>query len=362
MKNYIGCLRVLISVKAILFLSGLVVSCGKEEVPAPPNPEVRIYAPEKFTVAVSEKRCTKVFDFAVDESGAVTGVGNNEKVLTVTAWNEMDVVLSGGEGFGGANAESSDTRVVSVERKDDRTYRLKYQSDGKAKIKIFNEACSISFNVDSKEQIPIEGLLLRYKGREKLLKFRSYRYKDCPEYGFVYRDTVQVGKDNGGSSRQIYNEKYGKYWTYFCPDTTWVKKGYLFEIVGIVPENTSWRNISSYHMYFEDMSDLDYFRDEGDADNNPYTDYAQVNVQSRMCPDWKWFPEEDIEPRENRHKGRYKGGHSDISILEGRKIWAYYFNMGFGLKIFYDTKYDVMIDGNEGIYILNCAIKNENVL
>lgn len=325
------------------------ISCDKTPLPPPPppeNPEVKDYMKSDFKVLVSEKRCTKTFDFSINENGEVSGIGHGETALTVTAWNTMIInVKAVDKNFNGANIESSDTKIVYAERLTDSTYRLKYGTDGNVKISVYNPLKKIILNVEAKEQIPIEGLLLRLGNKERLLRFEKRSYKELlnpdnmPER---ITDRMAVGKEKD----QLTEDGY------YVPDTTWVQKGFLFEIVGIVPENTSWRNISYYMAKGEPLDTEEPFHDD-----RFLIKWSYKNIQERMCPNLNWFPD-----YEKINLIACAGTYKDISYLTGRRQWAYNSYFMLEVKILKESMREVVITGNEDFYIMRYYLELENLL
>lgn len=325
----------------------LLASCDKMNLDIPVNPEIKDYKKSDFSVIVYEKRCTKTFEFSIGEKGDVQGINNCETFITATAWNSLTIKISSKDkNFNGANVESSDPGQVQAERLTDSTYSLKYRSDGSAKISVHNPANKITFTVAAKEQIPIEGLMLRMGGKERLLPFqkRSYRdMEDIENHPQRIEEKIAVGKKRLDLTTEDGN---------WLPDTNWIKKGFLFEIVGIVPENTSWRNVSYYKAHGENPEFYELFYDKNAVDKYPYK-----KVQEVMCPDWNWFPES-----EKNAINDYIGTHKDISFIQGKKIWAYYLDFDLDLRIYHNTLHEVVITGNEELYVMKYYLDLEHLL
>ena len=205
-----------ISIFIAIVLSALVAaSCDEKEVFT--NPEEMNFASADFSVSVKERRGYMDFQYSIPQ----------EDAPVLTYWNTVTVnAESGDPEFDGVNVSSSNPSVISVSRTDNpAVYTLTYHSDGSADIRIWNSKKEETFRITSQYAIELEGLLMRVDGREFLVKADSSLpspYSDDSPYEW----TIDRFTDD-----------------MVCFDETVLDEMYKVEIVGIVPENCSWRGI-----------------------------------------------------------------------------------------------------------------------
>lgn len=148
-------------IHAAMLLCGA-LSCTKMDLPG--NPDEQDFPAALFSVSLHETRCYKEYDYLVADGGAISGDGTS---LTVTSWNTVKLSLTSDDAdFIGANVASSNTGSIAVTRIDGTHYQLSYVSDGESDIRVWTTAKEISFHLDSRDFIPLEGIRMRVDGKE----------------------------------------------------------------------------------------------------------------------------------------------------------------------------------------------------
>lgn len=191
-------------------------SCDKEN-----KNEFVPHADVEFSMKLSEQRQSHEFIWHYTSSGKLCCDEQKLQELWVTFWNECILEATSDDiKFDGVNFSSSHPEYVRIEKIDERTCRLVYVSDcpegQEIEISVSTDNIRKSFRVHSKSCIGIQGVLVSINGKELILPFKG---EDSGSHDTVLEPIVKDVR------------------TY---------EGDLFEIVGLLPENASFRYVKRF--------------------------------------------------------------------------------------------------------------------
>lgn len=202
----------------------LLAACCKD-----PNPTFIEYPDAEFVLTVTENRQrSHEFIWNYDESTHSLAIDPKEQELQelwVTRWNECTLSAdSAAPSFAGVNFESDNPAVVAVEMLDARTCRLTYVSDSgplpvRISVRTGSRSSQKTFKVYSKDAIELEHVKIRI-GEEIVLTPRQ------AEGNYAQRTVAKLAK--------------------VVTDWSDPFQGAEIEIVGLVPENASWRFVKTF--------------------------------------------------------------------------------------------------------------------
>lgn len=191
-------------------------SCDKEN-----KNEFVPHADVDFTMKVTEQRQSHGFIWHYTPSGKLCCDEQKLQELWVTFWNTCQLEASSEESdFDGVNFSSSHPQYVRIEKIDEKSCRLVYVADCPegtgVEICAFTDNIRKSFTVHSKSSIGISGILVSINGKELILPFKG---EDSGNHDTVLEPVVKDVR------------------TY---------EGDLFTIVGLLPENASFRYVKRF--------------------------------------------------------------------------------------------------------------------
>ena len=231
-----------------MMLAGAAVASCQKDPTVENNPPVVTIAGTPFTLSAEETRgdTQYVFPWTVSKTGVTDSVKEELDEMTVTSFNIITFTAKpDGEGdFPGVNVRSSNVGAVQVSMKGKTQFSLKYIGDGESTITVWNgnesdKATSVSFKVQARKTIPVEGLLVRIDDKEEITVkaldaktweelfdkyFKSYFY----EVRYVSDEKIEHW------AGMTLNDQLGFY------DVSELDTHKL-EILHTVPENTTWR-------------------------------------------------------------------------------------------------------------------------
>lgn len=239
-----------------LALSALILlaaACEKS-----PNPEIKKFAEADFDITLTETRQTHDFVYAYDKVSGTLSIDPKEQKLQelwVTKWNNVTLSAEGLEaGFEGVNASSSAPETIRISRKDPRTFSLEYLGDGQAVITVWSgEKYSYSFDVFAKEVIDLEYVEMGITDQDgfRTVKLKAQEYHDFEslnaydEYGYTADSTFVTFCTEYLKFKDYRKPKrVDKYIEGFPGKSKYCDQehdGVYFEIMGLHPENSSWR-------------------------------------------------------------------------------------------------------------------------
>ncbi len=309
-------------------------SCkGKEDVDSPTAENV------DFDIEIRENRHGRIFIWNVDKSGRTDSVEEDIDDLYVTKFNSVELAVSSPDPlFFGVGMESSASKVVSVKRTGDSTFRLAYEGDGEADILVWtgskNGPTSRKIHVRGKREIHLKGIWmscqrwhidLEKETAEKVGKDTVFLVKEVIYNEATHSSTggtkIYLGKLND----VYYNENNFKRYTF----ETW----YEFRTLKLEPENASLRYLKSA------MTDFD-------------TGYDASNVFPEY---WKAV---SIHPANNWFDEMLEGYNKDIESLQDKGVFLHETNKGnlFGFRVYTLRKEEILDESNNTLYYVD--IKN----
>lgn len=274
-------------------VAGSLTSCKKDP-NAENNPPVVSIAGTPFTLSAEETRgdTQYVFPWTVSKTGVTDSVKEELDEMTVTSFNTITFTAKpdGGGDFPGVNVRSSNVGAVQVSMKGNTQFSLKYIGDGESTITVWNGNeggnTTVTFNVQARKTIPVEGLLVRIDGKEYTIKAVT-----APTWQELY----QAMRDNPFYTVPYLSDEkvqhiYGVSWYSFY--TKEEVNPLKVEILHLVPENTTYRRLN-------------------------FSEANSSEISEMFCPgEYKWFSEA-------RDGNSYKiPNGTDASILYGRSIFT----------------------------------------
>ena len=162
----------------MIFLAGaVVVACRKDPLDEF-NPKTETIAEAGFSLKGKETRSdgTYVLPWTISKGGVVDSELEELDELAITPFNTFTfeaVPESASATFPGINAKT-DNGCIKLERKGQSSFSISYVSDGDATIKVWNGNESgntaVTFKVQARKTIPVEGLLVLVDGEEYTIK------------------------------------------------------------------------------------------------------------------------------------------------------------------------------------------------
>jgi len=248
----------MLSLGALLTL----VSCNRE------NPKPLDLPGLPFEASLTEVRSSKTFHWRVfqDDLGHwITDNGEESiRTLYVTAYNSPVVLETTSE----VNVESSDAKVIAVERKaegNNRVFYLLYKGEGQATIRMWNGSgsgeVSQSFGAQGREYVALEGILFTYGGEP--LPITHYTTSRPPLLANLPDDWVNEDKTRPNTSDfllepykkpMIWQDGEGETEVERHNNGDFVEdpdQGALLVFEGLIPENASFRTVESFESEFE---------------------------------------------------------------------------------------------------------------
>ena len=289
-----------------MMLAGAVVVACKKDPTVEYNPPVVTIAGTPFTLSAEETRgdTQYVFPWTVSKTGVTDSVKEELDEMTVTSFNTITFTAKpdGGGDFPGVNVRSSNVGAVQVSMKGKTQFSLKYIGDGESTITVWNgnesdKATSVSFKVQARKTIPVEGLLVRIDGEEEVL-MKAVQGRDWNGLGTSMEKTFFYTVPYLSDDKVTYNP--------FNPTTLEeMYSGYdredlnlhKAELLHLVPENTTFRRL-----------------------NQSYIAGGCSYVVSKMfcAGEYDWFDDEIRYAALNQYK--FKNG-TDICILYGKSFF-----------------------------------------
>jgi len=272
---------------------GSLTSCKKDPNAEfnPPVDDSLVAAP--FTLKGTEKRSDGGYVLTWDITKTTVDCVQEElDELAITPFNTFTfeaVPESASATFPGINART-DNACIKLERKGQGSFSISYVSDGDATIKVWNGneggSTTVTFKVQARKTIPVEGLLVRIDGKEYTIKAVT-----APTWQELY----QTMRDNPFYTVPYLSDEkvqhiYGVSWYSFY--TKEEVNPLKVEILHLVPENTTYRRLNFSKANSSEISEM-------------------------FCPgEYKWFSEA-------RDGNSYKiPNGTDASILYGRSIFT----------------------------------------
>ena len=228
------------------------VSCNRD------NPKPRDLPGQPFEASLTEVRSSKTFHWRVSQDDLGNWVTDNGeesiRTLYVTAYNSPVVLETTSE----VNVESSDAKVIAVERKADgnnRVFHLVYKGEGQATIRMWNGSgsgeVSQNFRAQGREYVALEGILFTYGGEP--LPITHYTTSRPPLLCKFPEDAANEDKPRPGTTdftlipyAKPMKWDVEKWTTVVDPD-----QGTLLTFEGLIPENTSFRTVESFESEWE---------------------------------------------------------------------------------------------------------------
>ena len=159
-----------------ILLAGAVASCKKAPL-ADVNPKAQKLSEAGFSLKGTEKRSDGeyVLPWTISKGGVMDSELEELDELAITPFNTFtfEAVPDNASGFPGINAKT-DNGCVKIERKGQSSFSISYVSDGDATIKVWNGNeggnTAVTFKVQARKTIPVEGLLVLVDGKEYTIK------------------------------------------------------------------------------------------------------------------------------------------------------------------------------------------------
>ena len=283
----------------VMMLAGaVVVACQKDPL-ADVNPNAQNLSEAGFSLKGTEKRSegTYVLPWTISKGGAVDSELEELDELAITPFNTFtfDAVPDNASGFPGINAKT-DNACIKLERKNQNSFSISYVSDGDATITVWNGIQSgqttITFKVQARKTIPVEGLLVLIDGEEEVLMkavplgTTNMEKKIFYTVPYLSDDKVEYNPSNATTLEQMYSG-------YDREDLNLHK----VEFLHLVPENTTFRRL-----------------------NQSYIGGGCSYIVSKMfcAGEYNWFDNEIRSAAFNEYN--LKNG-TDINILYGKSFF-----------------------------------------
>ncbi len=232
---------------------GSLTSCKKDPLDEF-NPKTDTIAEAPFSVKGMEKRSDGGYVLTWDITKTTVDCVQEElDELAITPFNTFTfeaVPESASATFPGINAKT-DNACIKLERKGQGSFSISYVSDGDATVKVWNGNeggnTAVTFKVQARKTIPVEGLLVRIDDKEEvLIKVIGGQYsaelhdkqKEFPFYNVKY-----LSKDKVTDSYETIEEMY----SFYDREDLNLHK---LEILHIQPENTTVRRLNFSHIAY----------------------------------------------------------------------------------------------------------------
>lgn len=276
---------------------GSLTSCKKDPLDEF-NPKTETIAEAPFSVKGTEKRSDGgyVLPWTISKGGVVDSELEELDELAITPFNTFTfeaVPESASATFPGINAKT-DNACIKLERKGQSSFSISYVSDGDATIKVWNGNeggnTAVTFKVQARKTIPVEGLLVRIDGEEEAL---------IKVAGPTWMDYIQQRRDYPFCTVKYLPDDKIKYpikdmweaFSYYDREDLNLRK---LEILHIQPENTTFRRLNGSYAGCGYPGMVSYLFCEGEFD---------------------WY---DIVKEGKRYN--FPSG-ADISVLYGKSIF-----------------------------------------
>jgi len=232
----------------VMMLAGaVVVACQKDPLDEV-NPKTETITEAPFSLKGKETRSdgTYVLPWTISKGGVMDSELEELDELAITPFNTftLEAVPDNASGFPGINART-DNACIKLERKDQSSFSISYVSDGDATVTVWNGNkdgnTSVTFKVQARKSIPVEGLLVRIDDKEEvLIKVIGGQYsaelhdkqKEFPFYNVKY-----LSDDKVTDSYETIEEMY----SFYDREDLNLHK---LEILHIQPENTTVRRLN----------------------------------------------------------------------------------------------------------------------
>ena len=280
----------------ILMAGAIVASCQKDPLDEF-NPKTETIAEAPFSLKGTEKRSDGGYVLTWDITKTTVDCVQEElDELAITPFNTFTfeaVPESASATFPGINART-DNACIKLERKGQSSFSISYVSDGDATIKVWNGNeggnTAVTFKVQARKTIPVEGLLVRIDGEEEAL---------IKVAGPTWADYIQQRRDYPFCTVKYLPDDKIKYpiedmweaFSYYDREDLNLRK---LEILHIQPENTTFRRL-----------------------NGSYADCGYPGMVSYLfCEgEFDWY---DIVKEGKRYN--FPSG-ADISVIYGKSIF-----------------------------------------
>ena len=283
----------------VMMLAGaVVVACQKDPLDEF-NPKTETIAEAGFSLKGKETRSdgSYVLPWTISKGGVVDSELEDLDELAITPFNTFtfEAVPDNTSGFPGINAKT-DNACIKIERKGQSSFAISYVSDGDATITVWNGSeggnTAVTFKVQARKTIPVEGFLVRIDGEEEVLMkavplgTTNMEKKIFYTVPYLSDDKVEYNPSGPTTLEQMYSG-------YDREDLNLHK----VEFLHLVPENTTFRRL-----------------------NQSYVAGGCSYIVSKMfcAGEYDWF---DDEIRSAAfHEYNLKNG-TDINILYGKSFF-----------------------------------------
>ena len=290
----------------ILLAGAVVVSSCKKDPLDEFNPKTETIAEAPFSLKGKETRSdgTYVLPWTISKGGVMDSELEELDELAITPFNTFtfEAVPDNASGFPGINART-DNACIKLERKSQGSFSISYVSDGDATIKVWNGNeggnTAVTFKVQARKTIPVEGLLVRIDGKEEVL-MKAVQGRDWNGLGTSMKKTFFYTVPYLSDDKTSNIISTGDSWTleeiYSCYDREDLNL-HKVEILHLVPENTTFRRL-----------------------NQSYVAGGSSYVVSKMfcAGEYDWFDDEIRYAA--LHEYKLKNG-TDINILYGKSFF-----------------------------------------
>lgn len=231
----------------MMLAAAVVVACQKDPLDEF-NPKAETIAEAGFSLKGKETRSdgTYVLPWTISKSGVMDSELEELDELAITPFNTftLEAVPDNASGFPDINAKT-DNACIKLERVGQNSFSISYVSDGDATIRVWNGGeggnTTVTFKVQARKTIPVEGLLVRIDDEEEVLikaVGSSYsviydKQKANPFYDVKYLYRKEGSQTNDGNLEDIYR-----------PYDKEELNLHKLEILHIQPENTTYRRLN----------------------------------------------------------------------------------------------------------------------
>ena len=253
----------------VMMLAGaVVVACQKDPLDEV-NPKTDTIAESPFSVKGTEKRSDGTYVLTWDITKTTVDCVQEElDELAITPFNTFTfeaVPESASATFPGINAKT-DNACIKLERKGQNGFAISYVSDGDATIKVWNGSeggnTAVTFKVQARKTIPVEGLQVLIDGKERALikvagptwaayaeqrrdyPFCTVKYLSDEKIHYPIKDTWEA-------------------FSYYEKEDLNLRK---LEILHIQPENTTFRRLNDSYVWCGYPTVVSYMFCDGEFD------------------------------------------------------------------------------------------------
>lgn len=254
----------------VMMLAGaVVVACQKDPLDEF-NPKTETIAEAGFSLKGKETRSdgTYVLPWTISKGGVMDSELEELDELAITPFNTFTfeaVPESASATFPGINAKT-DNACIKLERKGQSGFSISYVSDGDATIKVWNGSeggnTAVTFKVQARKTIPVEGLQVLIDGKERALikvagptwaayaeqrrdyPFCTVKYLSDEKIHYPIKDTWEA-------------------FSYYEKEDLNLRK---LEILHIQPENTTFRRLNDSYVWCGYPTVVSYMFCDGEFD------------------------------------------------------------------------------------------------